>query len=68
MDKHITPAVERMASTKPQYLTLEELDLFGDIDSLPFPLDAAIWQDRTAALALLAEMQNNHKDDGGSDG
>jgi hypothetical protein len=38
-------------SAKSPYLTLEELDLFGDMDSLPFSLDDPIWQDRDAAMA-----------------
>jgi hypothetical protein len=68
MDKTIDLTVERTPDTNPKHLTLEELDLFGNLDSLPFPLDAPIWQDRTAALALLAEMQSKHKDDEGTDG
>jgi hypothetical protein len=44
-------------SAKSPYLTLEELDLFGDMDSLPFSLDDPIWQDRDAAMAFLAQRR-----------
>jgi hypothetical protein len=57
MDKTIALTVERTPDTKPKHLTLEELNLFGDMDSLPFSLDDPIWQDREAAMAYLAKMQ-----------